>query len=91
MSEIEIIKVQIKDLYNAFAEIVRAMNNINDFDALDETYKSLDLALYDIEDQKIKLEIKLEDLIEEAMYKENEEQWKREQKDQDYQYMKGAI
>ena len=91
MNEIEKIEIDIQDLKNAYTNIVEAMNNIKDLDGLDETYRSLDIALYDIEDMRIKLEVELENLEEEAYNKENAEKWKREQRDQDYEYRRSVL
>ena len=91
MNELEILEIQIKDLENACDNVIEAMNNIKDVDGLDEEYKSLDLVLYAIDDLMVKLKVEQENLEDEAMYKENAEKWKREHKNEYYEYRKGAL
>ena len=91
MSEIEILEIQLKDLENAIDNIISAINNINDIDGLDEEYKQLDIILSKFESQKIDIEIEIGNLEEEAYYKENEEQWKKEKTTEQYEYWREAI
>lgn len=87
----EDLEVQIKDLKNAYTNVIEAMNNISDVDGLDEEYTYLDTIAQLIDDKRISLEVELENLTEEAMYKENAEQWKREQKEQEYAYWQSQF
>lgn len=86
MEDLEIIEVEIKDLKNAYTNIVEAINNFKDVDGLDEEYKQLDLIAQAIDDKRLELECEEENLKEEAFYKENEQQWKAEQIQQEYDY-----
>jgi hypothetical protein len=87
----EDLEVQIKDLKNAYTNVIEAMNNISDVDGLDEEYTYLDTIAQLIDDKRTSFESELEDLKEEAYYKENEQQWKREQKEQEYAYWQSQF
>mgnify|MGYP003290536485 CR=1 FL=1 len=91
MSEIEILEIELNNLKNGINNIVNAMNNINDIDELDEEYKQLDIILSKFESRKIDIEIQIGNLEEEAYYKENEEQWKKEKTTEQYEYWREAI
>lgn len=91
MSEIENLEIDLKDLENAENDIVSAMNNLKDVDGLDEEYKQLDLILQAIDNKKTDIRVEISNLKDEAYYKENEEQWKAEQREQDYEYERSAI
>ena len=80
MSEIEVLEEQIENIKVAYTDIVNAI------DKTDEEYKQSNEILESLDNKKIDLELELENLEEQAMYDENEEQWKAEQKEQDYQY-----
>lgn len=87
----EELEIELKDLENAQNDIVSAINDLKDVDGLDEEYKELDLILQRIEDKMLDIRIELKNLEDEAMYKENEEQWKAEQKEQYYEYRREAL
>ena len=86
MEDLEIIEVEIKDLKNAYANIIEAMNNLKDVDGLDEEYKQLDIILEAIDDKRIDLESEEEDLKEQQCYQSNKKQWKKEKRQQDLEY-----
>ena len=82
----EEIKVDILNIKDAYDNILKAINDLADVDELDEEYKQLDYIAQALDEKRIDLEAELENLEEEAMYKENEEQWKSEQKEQEREY-----
>lgn len=86
MEDLEIIEVEIKDLKNAYANIIEAMNNLKDVDGLDEEYKQLDIILEAIDDKRIDLESEEEDLKEQQCYQSNKKQWQKEKRQQDLEY-----
>ena len=90
-NDIELLKAQLEDLKSATSNIIEAMTNIGSFNELEEAYKSLDLVLYDIEDITTKYEVEIENLEEEAYYKENEEQWKKEKRAEENEYWRDKI
>lgn len=87
----ENLKIEIQDVKNAYENVISAMNNISDVDGLDEIYSYLDTIAHLIDDKRIDLEHDLENSEEEAMYKENAEQWKKEQKEQEYAYWQSQF
>lgn len=91
MSEIEILEIELKDLKNAIDNITSAINNIKDVDGLDEEYKQLDIILSIFEEKKADIAKEIELLEDEAFYKENEEQWKKEKSTEQYEYWREAI
>ena len=91
MSEIEILEIELKDLKNAIDNIISAINNINDVDGLDEEYKQLDIMLGTFEEKRENIELEIENLEEEAFFKENEEQWKAEIINQENEYWREVI
>lgn len=86
MNEIEQINADIKNCKEAYNNIITAMYSLNEIDDLDEEYKMLDDILEKIDNKRVELEIEEEKLKEEAFYKENEQQWKAEQRKQEYDY-----
>lgn len=86
MNEIEILEIDIKNLNNAIDDIESAMNNINEVDGLQDEYKQLDNIYKIFDNKKIEMMIELENLQEEAYFKENEEQWKAENLEQELEY-----
>ena len=78
MSEIKILEIELKDLKNAIDNIISAINNIKDVDGLDEQYKQLNTMLVNFDEKRENIELEIENLEEEAFFKENEEQWKKE-------------
>ena len=62
MTDIERIEIDIQDLKNAYDDIVRAMNNIQDVDGLDEQYKQLEILADEIDNKRISLEVDLENI-----------------------------
>lgn len=91
MEDMEVLEVQIKDLENAYTNIIEAMNNIKDIDGLDEEYSNLDIMAQKIDERKSDLETELENLEEEAYCKENEEQWQTERLHQEYEYLSSRF
>ena len=91
MEEIEDLEVQLQDLKDAYDNLVSALNDLQDVEGLDEQFRELDRIIQDVDDQRIELEERLENLEEEAYMQENKEQWKKEQRDQDYQYWKSQF
>lgn len=87
----EEIKVDILNIKDAYDNILKAINDLADVNGLDEEYKQLDYIVQVLDEKRIDLEAELENLEEEAMYKENEEQWKSEQKEQENQYWKSVL
>lgn len=88
MDDLNELEVQIKDLDNAGDDVIRAMNNLNGVEGLDEEYTQLDIILDAIREKRSELERTLERLEEEAEYEENKDIWRREQREQEYQYWK---
>lgn len=91
MSEIEILEIELKDLKNAIDNIISAINNIKDVDGLDEEYKQLNTMLVNFDEKRENIELEIENLEEEAFFKENEEQWKKEKTTEQYEYWREAI
>lgn len=91
MEEIEDLEVQLQDVKDAYDNLVSALNDLQDVEGLDEQFRELDRIIQDVDDQRIELEERLENLEEEAYMQENKEQWKKEQRDQDYQYWKSQF
>lgn len=91
MSEIEILEIELKDLKNAIDNIISAINNIKDVDGLDEEYKQLNTMLVNFDEKRENIELEIENLEEEAFFKENEEQWKAEIINQENEYWREVI
>ena len=91
MSEIEIFEIELKDLKNAIDNIISAINNIKDVDGLDEEYKQLNTMLVNFDEKRENIELEIENLEEEAFFKENEEQWKKEIINQENEYWREVI
>ena len=91
MNEIEELEIELKDLDNAQNDIVSAMNNMSDIEGLDKEYTELNLILEAIEEKMSDIKIELNNLQDEAMYKENEEQWKAEKREQDYEFERSKF
>lgn len=91
MSEIEILEIELKDLKNAIDNIISAINNIKDVDGLDEEYKQLNTMLVNFDEKRENIELEIENLEEEALFKENEEQWKKEIINQENEYWREVI
>lgn len=91
MSEIEILEIELKDLKNAIDNIISAINNIKDVDELDEEYKQLNTMLVNFDEKRENIELEIENLEEEAFFKENEEQWKKEIINQENEYWREVI
>ncbi len=64
MDEKEMLEVDIEDLKDAYKRIQEALNDLKDVDGLDEQYELLHSIAEDINDRRIKLEVKLERLEE---------------------------
>lgn len=79
---IEWLEADIQNLKDAYSELVKAMNNIVEIDALDEQYKELELIADEIDDERLNLEIELEQLQEEQFLEENQEQWQKEKQEE---------
>ena len=82
---------ELNDLEYAEINIVEAMNNLEDVGGLDEEYKQLDFILQNIEDKKLEIKIELDNLQEEAYFKENEEIWKKEKQQELFEYWREAL
>lgn len=82
MNEIDELNMDIDNLKKAYDSIIEAMNYLNDVDGLLDEYRQLETISDTIEEAKIDKETEVENLEEEAYMKENEEQWKAEQKEQ---------
>ena len=91
MSEIEILEIELKDLKNAIDNIISAINNIKDVDGFDEEYKQLNTMLVNFDEKRENIELEIENLEEEAFFKENEEQWKKEIINQENEYWREVI
>ena len=91
MEEIEDLEVQLQDVKDAYDNLVSALNDLQDVEGLDEQFRELDRIIQDVDNQRIELEERLENLEEEAYMQENKEQWKKEQRDQDYQYWQSQF
>ena len=91
MSEIEILEIELKDLKNAIDNIISVINNIKDVDGLDEEYKQLNTMLVNFDEKRENIELEIENLEEEAFFKENEEQWKKEIINQENEYWREVI
>lgn len=91
MPEIEILEIELKDLKNAIDNIISAINNIKDVDGLDEEYKQLNTMLVNFDEKRENIELEIENLEEEAFFKENEEQWKKEIINQENEYWRERI
>ena len=91
MSEIEILEIELKDLKNAIDNIISAINNIKDVNGLDEEYKQLNTMLVNFDEKRENIELEIENLEEEAFFKENEEQWKKEIINQENEYWREVI
>lgn len=68
LTDTERLEVDIKDLKNAYDDIVKAMNNISEVKGLDDEYKLLEIIADTIDNKRISLEVDLENL------KENDEE-----------------
>lgn len=86
MSEIEILNIKLKDIKNAIEDIANAMNNISDIDGLDEEYKQLEIIWNTFDNKRLDIERELENLEEEAFYKENDLIWKKEKEQELKEY-----
>ena len=71
--------------------IISAINNIKDVDGLDEEYKQLNTMLVNFDEKRENIELEIENLEEEAFFKENEEQWKAEIINQENEYWREVI
>lgn len=91
MSEIEYLEIELKDLDNAQKDIVSAMNNITDVEGLDKEYAELSLILEALEERMSDIRIELNNLEDEAYYKENEEQWESEKREQENEYWREVL
>lgn len=82
LTDIEKLEVDIKDLKNAYNDIVKAMNNILEIDGLDDEYKQLEIIADVIDNKRISLEVDLENL------KENEEDdvWEDDRQERESEY-----
>lgn len=86
MSEIEILNIELKDIKNAIDEINKAMNDISDINGLDEEYKQLEIIWNTFDNKRLDIERELENLEEEAFYKENDLIWKKEKEQELKEY-----
>jgi len=91
MVDLEDLEVQLQDLKNAYQNLINGLNDLEGVEGLDEQFIELDKIIQDVDNQRIELEARIEFLEEEAYMQENEQQWKKEQRDQDYQYWQSQI
>lgn len=91
MEEIEDLEVQLQDVKNAYQNLINGLNDLEGVEGLDEQFIELDRIIRDVDEQRIELEARIEFLEEEAYMQENKEQWKKEQRDQDYQYWQSQF
>jgi len=88
---IEWLEADIQNLKDAYSELVKAMNNIVEIDALDDQYKQLEKIADEIDNERINLEIELEQLEETMFYEENQEQWQKERQEELEQFWKSRF
>lgn len=91
MNEIEMLEIDIENLKNAYTNIIELLNNIDGIDDLDEDYKQLEKIAENIDNKRLDFENERDNLEEEAFYKENEEQWKLEHRQQEYDYENSKL
>lgn len=91
MNKIEMLEIEIKDLENAYDDVCRAINNLNDVEGLDEEYKMLDEIAGSIDDYISDKRIELSNLEEEQEYEENKGQWEAEIKQQNADFDKMRL
>ena len=91
MVDLEDLEVQLQDLKNAYQNLINGLNDLEGVEGLDEQFIELDRIIQDVDNQRIELEARIEFLEEEAYMQENKEQWKKEQRDQDYQYWQSQF
>lgn len=91
MVDLEDLEVQLQDLKNAYQNLINGLNDLEGVEGLDEQFIELDRIIRDVNEQRIELEARIEFLEEEAYMQENKEQWKKEQRDQDYQYWQSQF
>ena len=84
----EDLEVEIKDLKNAYDDILKAMHNIAGTESLVEEYQALESIADTVQDKQRDLEYELEELQEKEYYNANIETWKKEEKDLERQYWK---
>lgn len=89
----EDLEVDISNLKDAYDCIVSAMNNIKDYDDLDEYYKMLDDTAKEIKHMimYVEDEISKEREIEEAREEIQMQQWEREDKQLEREYWKSQF
>ena len=88
---IEWLEADIQNLKDAYAELIKAMNNIVEIDVLDDQYKELEKIADEIDNERINLEIELEQLEETMFYEENQEQWQKERQEELEQFWKSRF
>jgi len=89
--EAQWLEANIQNLKDAYSELVKAMNNIVEIDALDDQYKQLERIADEIDNERINLEIELEQLEETMFYEEKQEQWQKERQEELEQFWKSRI
>lgn len=91
MNEIELLKIDKKDLENAIDNLSNALMNLKEIEGTDKEFADIDTIMQILEDKLSDIKIKINNFEEEAYYKENEEQWKSEQREQDYEYERSKF
>ena len=89
--EIELLEIAQKDLENAIDHLSNALNNLKDIEGIDKEYADIDTIMQILEDKLLDIKYELDNLKEEAYFKENEEIWKKEKKQELYEYWREVI
>ena len=71
--------------------IIDRISVLKDVDGFDEEYKQLNTMLVNFDEKRENIELEIENLEEEAFFKENEEQWKKEIINQENEYWREVI
>lgn len=84
--DIENIEVELKDVKSAIENIEQALNNLNEIEGINDEFKMLEMILSTLDDIRLDIERKLENLEEEAIFSENEEIWRKEKEQENREY-----
>lgn len=82
----EDLETEIKDLKNAYSKIMEAMNDIKDYDELDEKYKCLEEIAEDINDKRAEKETDLELLRDDEFFEEQYQEWLKDRAQEEKEY-----
>lgn len=89
--EKEELEVDIQNIKDAINKLVQAMNDIGDIDGTDEQYQDLERIYDELDNERINLELALEQIEEDNGFEENKEQWKKEKEEQVEEFIKNRI